>query len=183
VDPWKTLIDKFNSDEALRREKARRLQQEALELQAFEDWCQQVTEHVMVSVCEMSKTYGVEFEAQTGCRVTIKYPARGAIKVLPDGPHMSFLGLELLSSRVEFYAHRGSGSLPFFHFVQSNISIEARKNRKHDVMASIPACYAARCPDGSYELRRAGSVGAGDVLTIQALVIRAFEILIEGVSG
>jgi hypothetical protein len=183
VDSWKTLIEKFNKDEALRRDKAKRAEEEAAERRAFDDWCASVTEHVMLAVCDMSKTYAAEFEANTGASVAVKYPARGAIRVMPDGPHMSFLRLELLSSRVEFYAHRGAGSLPFFHFMQTDISTEGEKKRKHDVMASIPACYAARGADGSYELRRAGSVGAGEVLKISDLVVRAFELLVEGISG
>lgn len=185
MDRWKSLFEKFNREESARLLVQRRAQQEAEARQAFDAWCTSTTDQVMSGVCESARHHALEFQAATGRPVSVLYPARPPLDLQPDGAHITFLRLELRGSRVEFYAHRGPGLLPFFHFVHTHD--DAQRKRINRVVASLPACYAARLPDGRWELRRAGPAPApevaSDVVSLEELVYRAFELLIEGIEA
>lgn len=181
MDHWKSLFDKFNREESVRVEKQRRALDEAEARRSFDAWCSAATEQVMTAVCESAREHAVEFQSHTGCPVLVQYPSRRPLDMEPDGAHITFLRLELRGSRVEFYAHRGPGLLPFFHFVHTHA--DAQHKRMNRVVASLPACYAARLADGRWELRRAGPApapgSASDLVSVEELVFRAFELLIE----
>jgi hypothetical protein len=173
ASPWTRLYERFDQIERFSRDR----DEHAAAARELHAWAERATDAVMRSVQEVAAERAKQFADRTGGAVTVRYPARPPL-VHASGAKLTFLELGLAGSALHVYSHRGAGDLPFFHLVVLSARAPGQRPRR---MLSLPGCFAARLPDAGYELRRADGNRPAQRTDVDALVLRAFELLVEDV--
>ena len=176
MSKWKALFGSYN-------QRAQEQERQAIREQQLAHWARETTEKVMALVGEVASVRAVECQSETGQRVEVASPSRPPINVGPDGPHMSFMTLRLGRSEVHMYSYRQPYAQPFIHFVQTGDRDQALSRRNR--MQTRSGCRIDRREDDGFCLVALdeGTFEDGDALSVDELVYRAFELLLEAAEA
>jgi hypothetical protein len=179
VSHWQDLYARFNEIEKGRREREERAQKAAAERAARDSWAEHATDAVMHAIAEAAAARAEDFAAATGHNVSVDY--HGPDPALAGrAPAMTFVRLSYDDVGVLLYSYCTSGELPSLHFVHPQPT--APGSVVHPTFISTFAAVVTPAGEG-YALRRPGNGGEhSDRVSVEELVFRAFQLLVEGRS-
>lgn len=139
-------------------------------------WYDEQTELVMTLVRQVASERAASFAQGSGVEIEVKSPSHPPINIDPDGPFMSFMCLRVGDREVHLYSHRVGTGAPVIHFV---VAADRSAGPERKGLLGHPGCRIERRDGGGFLLRRVGT--AQDVLSVDDLVYRAFELLLAPV--
>jgi hypothetical protein len=145
----------------------------------FEQWCELVEDSVLETLGSIALSRSAELAARSGVRVDVRRLTTR--RHSGAGPHNRILSLALGGARVDLYSTREVGHEPALHYALMRSSGSTR----FPVITSLPGCTLVRRADGGVTLLSnalADGSGIRPVLTYDAVVLRAFELLL-GAAG
>jgi hypothetical protein len=166
---WDQLFDGFSQ----RRREQRERSDNVRELTA---WYDQQTEHVMTLIREVARERAGAFDPSSGISIEVDWPSHPPINLDPDGPFMSFMRLRLPQREVHLYSHRVGASSPIIHFVVAGTDTPDAYKRR---LIGRPGCRIERREGGGFLLRSAGGETDGQIVSVDDLAYRAFELLLS----
>lgn len=172
---WSELYQRYADLDAERQANEKNRADAAEAARQRETWCSDVEDRVMAALAKVAQRRAREFGESTGATVEVDYPAEKPIFAQELGHRMSFIGLRLGGSRVHIYSTRPHAMLPHVHLVHTHQSDATRKR-----LVSIPGCVVVRSGDDGFELlRRDEKTRVAEPATIEDVVYRAFELLVD----
>lgn len=173
---WDQLFDGFSQ----RRRQQLERSENVRELVA---WYDEQTEHVMTLLREVARERATQLsgsaatssESGKGLKVEVEWPSHPPINLDPDGPFMSFMRLRLPEREVHLYSHRIGSSAPLIHFVVAGADAPDKSKRR---LLGRPGCRIERREGGGFLLRAVGGEADGNIVSVDDLAYRAFELLL-----
>lgn len=165
---WETLFHSFSERTRERAERSR-------VSDALATWYDEQTHLVMTLLREVASERAENFERTSGVTVEVRWPSHPPINVGPDGPFMSFMTLRLGEREVHLYSHRIGMTAPTLHYV---VSRRSDLDGPRPGLLGRPGCRIEQREGGGFLLRGV-SAGGSAVLSVDDIVYRAYELLLE----
>ena len=166
---WESLFHSFSERRRERQERT----QASDELAA---WYDTQTQLVMTLLREVASERAERFEETAKVQVEVRWPSHPPINVGPDGPFMSFMTLRVGEREVHLYSHRVGLTAPSLHYVVSRASMA---ERPREGLVGRPGCRIEQREGGGFLLRSVIPGNESAVLSVDDIVYRAFELLLE----
>lgn len=169
---WEDLFDKVREQPVLERPS----QINMLRRMEFDRWALGIVPRVMRDVHTVAQRQALQFLDHTGATVNVAEPEPPQ-SVNPRAPWLAYITLSLGETLLHLYATRGGGARLSLHMLPDDAAW-AQKNQR---VVSHAGCFVVRQDEG-YELHYLrGDPGGGpqDVMSLDTLVFRAFELLVQ----
>jgi hypothetical protein len=169
VRRWESLFHSFTERRRERDERSRVSDELAT-------WYDEQTNLVMTLLREVASERAETFKHNAGVQVEVRWPSHPPINVGPDGPFMSFMTLRVGEREVHLYSHRVGLAAPSLHYVVSRAS---QAERAREGLLGRPGCRIEQREGGGFLLRSVTPGTGPEVLSVDDIVFRAFELLLE----